>query len=794
MAKGAISCLLAKAELGRVSKKGIEQVQAIVDNLTALRGPQSAADDLRIATSALETLQKRYDQRVLSEALHMKQVQAIGERISKSTADPFRTLQSFIISDEPTLIKHGYQGLSTHEAIRNRTSYYGSKLVDLISDLNKGRPLGTKVKQVELIEHLYFKTRNAGKESLDPLIRKRADEIVSITKLGGEDYAKLGGRINIRDDFALSSGHDVMVMNKMGKEAWVKRIYPLIDLKPLTDVGLSAGNTDKFLGQVYDNIVTGGVSTFTDYLPKGLKSVANKRNHHRLIQLKDAQSWMEYHELMGKEDMASVFEAYAHNIGRDVGALETLGPKPEAFFRSMINQAREAGKPLTPSQENTLRQQFNFVLGQWDSALDPEMARLIGNSKALAASGMIGTGTVVDAVIGDAIGLTGIPKLLRGLPVLKTLQTQLKLMFNTQLKADSKELAKLGYGFEAFADEAGALFRSIDTRNTSAWASGLARFNFKITGLTRTTNVTKSANRITTANLLADAADGSLRTNAREWVKGFGLGEEDFELFKQYTKTLRGGLTVVDIPGLIDAGHSKAAHKLASAVEMSAEVGSPTSNPAIAAMFEAIKRSGKAGQFVGGSAGTFQGYLGSFWEHHFRTITAWPKPMQKMAAVGQLAVILPTMYIASTMIRDMMVGKEPVLDSETVLKGFARANVMPILGDFLFTGGQHFQGGITERIGGLQLGLLDKGFGAVKKGLSGEFGDAGQEVLSFMKGFIPGGNAWLTGLVLQRAIFDQANSMMRGNEADSAFRRQITKQNKRGGGYWWAPGDVLPEG
>jgi hypothetical protein len=788
----AINCLLAKAELGRVSKKAVEQVRELVENLKTQSGSKNAVEDLQIATKALETLERRYKQRLLGDSLHIKQLETIAPRLANSSASGFRKLQSFILMDEPTMLKHGYQGLSANEAIKARTNYYGSQLVDLISDLGPKGKLSSAVKQEELIEHLYFTTRKSGKESMDPVVRKGVADIVNVTRKGGEDYAKYGGNISIREDFALGSHHDPNVMSKLGKAQWVSSIAPLLDMAPLLEVGLKPKDTSKFLEQVYDNLITGGLVTFSDYLPTGLKSVANKRNHHRLLQLKDAKSWLEYHKLMGKEDLANQFEQYVHNIARDVGALETIGPRPEAFFRSMLKEANSSGNQISRSEENTLRQEFRYVLGQWDTALDPEIARVMGNVKAMSASALIGAGTTVDAVVSDGIGLTIIPKVIRGLPVLTTMHQQLRLLFKRNMKGDIKELAKMGYGFEAFADEAGALFRAIDTTNTSSWASGFARFNFKITGLTRVTNASKTANRISTANLLADAADGSLGKYAGEWTSGFGIGPEDFALYSKYKKNVN-GLDIVDIAALMRDGHAESAHKIAAAVERSAEIASPTSNPAIAAMFESMKRSGKTGQVISSSVGTFQGYMGSFWEHHIRSIAHLPHGAQKAAMVAQMVIVLPALYTVSTMIRDMIAGKEPVLDSETILRGFARSNLLPIVGDYMFSAGQSFHGSITDRIAGIHIGLIAKGLKASKQLVTGEFGDAGQEVLNFLKAFIPGGQAWGVGIALQRIIFDQANSMMRGHKADETFRRQARTQEKRGGGHWWAPGETLPE-
>ena len=70
-----------------------------------------------------------------------------------------------------------------------------------------------------------------------------------------------------------------------------------------------------------------------------MKSVVNSRNHHRIFSFKDAESDMMWHEKYGNGNLYEKVNAYTSNIGRDIGILQTYGPKPEAFVRSLLREA-----------------------------------------------------------------------------------------------------------------------------------------------------------------------------------------------------------------------------------------------------------------------------------------------------------------------------------------------------------------------------------------------------------------------------------------------------------------------
>ena len=141
--------------------------------------------------------------------------------------------------------------------------------------------------------------------------------------------------------------HDPVRVKGTTKRAWVDEITPMLDRQkmrnpdgtPMSDLELVT-----MLDHAYDTISTDGL---VDLMPgrMGGSKLANRRQDHRVLNFKDADTWLAYHDKYGHADIYSTLTDHLHGMASDIAKLEVMGPNPEASFRYMRDLSEKAGTP-----------------------------------------------------------------------------------------------------------------------------------------------------------------------------------------------------------------------------------------------------------------------------------------------------------------------------------------------------------------------------------------------------------------------------------------------------------------
>jgi hypothetical protein len=69
----------------------------------------------------------------------------------------------------------------------------------------------------------------------------------------------------------------------------------------------------------------------------------------------------------------------------------------------------------------------------------------------------------------------------------------------------------------------------------------------------------------------------------------------------------------------------------------------------------------------------------------------------------------------------------------------------------------------------------------------------GREASRFIERYTPGTNLWQTRLLEQRLLWNNLRRLL-DPEAEKSFQRQAVAPWRWGSEYYWAPGDILPNG
>ena len=785
-----------KASFGSASYRSLKKIEQFIRDLQSEeRFGTDVTKELKAAQNAAAILKDRLDQKAKQVLIHADLVAKAVKRFNDNPDVPVDVvLRSFTFGDEADAFKYGYLGDSAFERIHYWQDIYGAQATDILKNIDPATmgALRSKATQKEIIDEVYYLARGIGKRSDNKVVRETAEKIQQLVMDGGKAFHDRGGNITLRNDFILGLNHNIDKIIKAGPDEWVSFMKDNINLDDLYSAGVPPSSVTDFLRDVYQTITTNGRFKLPEYMPAGLKSVVNKRNHHRILNMKDSDAWWKYHELFSEPDVYSAVSEYSRKIGKDIGLLETYGPKPEAFVRSALREADKINPQRVTHVEKEIRTQFMYVTGQWDNTIDPVVARYMANYRSAASSGMLGS-TVVDASIGDTFGLGIIPRLLRGLPVLRTLQKDLALTFKSGIRDDYEMWSRLGWTFEAFADESRALLRASASEGSTKFFNNAARLVMKYTGLTRKTWATKGASMTSLSERLADLANLDADPALKRWLSTKGVSDADIKIMQEHGIQQVPGWhhKIVSVTQLHEKGFDEVASRLHYALNQSAELASPTSSAKWSAKFAALERSGLFGSIVGGSSKTFTGYLASYWENHFRMLWSMPGVIPKAAMAAQVAIMLPLFYAVSGMVRDMLSGRTPALNQRTVVNAFARSNALPIIGDYIFTSGDSFSGSVTDRLSGVALQLPNKAIKATSELLHGNVSQSAQELLNALRSLVPGQSAWFASLILKRCVFDQIKLMI-DPRAPEKFRAQIARDKTEGNPQWWEAGKLTP--
>ncbi|MFP4043910.1 MAG: hypothetical protein ACLFTP_05000, partial [Rhodosalinus sp.] len=143
-----------------------------------------------------------------------------------------------------------------------------------------------------------------------------------------------GGDIGEIADYGLRHSHDARALTEAGFETWAAEVRDLLDWSRITDRTTGApfaakggapddAAAERFLGEIYQNITTGGWINRDPSFATGGKALYNQRAEPRVLHFRDGDAWMQYNSRFG---MSDPFTALVGGLDRQVPA----GPNLEA--------------------------------------------------------------------------------------------------------------------------------------------------------------------------------------------------------------------------------------------------------------------------------------------------------------------------------------------------------------------------------------------------------------------------------------------------------------------------------
>ena len=688
-----------------------------------------------------------------------------------------------------------------------------------------------------------------GEETNDQVAIEMAKAYRKANDLVIARHNKYGGNIIVRADYHLPQPHDWVTISKFGKNQWVDYIFPLLNRSKMIDYKTSQPflNDESLrlaLGDVYENIIEGGLNKTKNILKKG--KLYNKRIDHRFLVFKDSDSWKAYQQKFGVKEggLLGLIMKHLDSVSRDTGMMKILGPDIDRTFIELKNTVLQAGRkatgdePIRPSIlkatkmdkaeaavkgslfkagfEN-LHLYFKNQLGQPGS---PFWARTFSNLRQVLTSSYLGSASIV--ALTD-FNWQRITNQWNGLPAFKSARRTLQL-YKEGLTAKDPQIAKLairtGLIAEHWVPYSQQVNRFMLEVNGSEFTQRLADATLTLSGLQGHTQAGRWGFGMEFQGYLADSIGKTfdeLDAPLQRAFKRYGITSSDWDIART-TK-------------LYDASEDLAQYRnkdvkffVPDEIRMRTDIDDYTRDQISSKFFDLIKSEteyavpslsakGRVALLQNARPGTFAGELilsaamfkqfpiTLMFTHIARGMAQ--EGLGKLRYMGDL-VVTGALYGALTMeLREITKGRNPTPTSyitenpgEYFLRALVTGGGLGLFGDFFISDTNRYGKSMAETLPGPAMGFLSDLLGIPKNAIfdyiNGRETNVTGDALNFLKRNMPGSSVFYLRLLWERVIMETIQRQL-DPDFDSRNSRIInnymrdTQQD-----FWWSPGESKP--
>lgn len=815
------------------ARKVVAEYDKLIENFEKSMGDPVAA------TRAADHFIKGFQARLIDEnkaavrhALMQKSIKKTFDGDLKNRRAAWENLNSAqkAIAPKPSMaqvVRDYYEDIYTrmHSIsrmhMRKLTDFYdkhGSKVLGFVQDMDE-LPNIIRAVTGEAVE-------NADSMKFGKAIREIFDELHL-------QYRNAGGVIGKIPNY-FPQTHNAVKLKKVSAQEWIDFTLPRLNRENMLDLDTGLPMDDKKLLQQmkedYEGIKTFGVSKLAQQVEKGTirpafggGDVFKRRQQSRFYQFRDANAFLEYNDAFGTGD-AGLFTAITQHIelmARDIALMQKLGPKSHAITKYADSLMGADG--VGTNSRNLTNGMYNVISGRLASdGVLPVMYRFNEGARALQRFllGGAGISALVDSTfvrmslkMSGFDGTKALGSYLRGLDF-KDPRTRRGMQRYTTIMQGS-----LGNSLEAA--------RRLDSEGANG-GKIVQHLNFASSAIIRAgglTAITDHGRMITMGSIMGEFAEfavskqayKSLDPKLRESLDHFGIGAKEYGILARanpWEDPDTGGtflraediLAVKGVPVKTLQDIAVAYEDLIGRVSEMA-VNEPT----------ALTRSVTTGAFMSPNdarTGTvlraFVGSVMTFKSFPITVTNNFVLPLLRNALSGNksdimdfattigLGVALGAVVVQT---KAMLRGEEPrnMEDPKFWMSALMQSGGLGLFGDFLFDDYSRFGKSMAEQMMGPVVGAYADTFKAFN-GNYNRFLQEGQEsrfmrdMFDISKRYLPGGTLPYARLPIERTLFEGIERVINPDFNSQAYAKEQRMRTQQDRGYWWAPGDVLPEG
>lgn len=640
-------------------------------------------------------------------------------------------------------------------------------------------------------------------------------------------FNRAGGAIPQLKNWGMPQSHDAQVIARAGLDEWKASIRPLLDPAQMIDntTGKAFADDaalDDALDSVWRNITSEGMDGAVPGAFNGQGKLANRRADHRFLVFRDTDSWLAYNGRFGQGDLFDAITGHIDSMARDIAAMQVLGPNPALTVRWLKDVAAQdalptmaGGKALKLEADakggaDLMDRMWRYYSGELTMPHNRAVARFFMGARNWNVATKLGRAFVSAFWTDPAWAMTNAK--FNGLSQFKALGNYVAA-FNP-LDASHRDAAR----------HAGLVVNDLTQRSEKMIREGM-RMRFNLPEFTR-----RSADFVLRATLLTPSTTAWKESAGlgfmKEWAelaprrwddlgKGhklaferYGIDAADWDRLRAIDIEDGDGVKILRPGDLVRADDSPEA--MASALKffelIDAETKTRVVGEGLRAQTEAITLGGAAELKKGTIVGEAVHSMTQFKTFGLAAlINTWQRTMYGRGDLSPTSFFIRSIVGVTLggMLAEQMIqiadGKDPLPFDETLLaRGFARGGGAGLLGDILSQGISNDRG---NTIAGFMTGptlasIVDPAvnltLGNAGEIARGEETNAPRELLRFLKGNIPGVNAWYGKLALQRMLLDELDELA-DPDVRQARRRMERTADDQGTEFWWAPGEDAPE-
>lgn len=630
-----------------------------------------------------------------------------------------------------------------------------------------------------------------------------------------------GGNVGKLGYGYLSQAHDRVRVLETGAEAWADKVAPLLDREQYVRPDGSLMSPDEIramLVSAWDTISTGGDNKRSPGAFRGNGARANKGSDHRVLHFRDGDAWMAYMSEFGE---GSLYDSMMSHVGRmaaDIGLVERYGPNPEQQFRVQADIAERAdGKGTVKNRAagNTPEAYWALISGKAGMPENQVVARVGQDMRNIQTAAKLG-----GAVLSSTTDVATIAATLHyhRLPYFDMLAN-----VGRQFSAEERRFLQAhGVIGESLVN---TLNRWTGDHMTHSLTGRVAGSVMKLSLMNAWTDGLRGAFSATMmqgfARKLGTSWD-SLSKWDRYLMERKGITPEDWATISSAKPTERNGLQYLTHDGIVATGAENAqtaATKWLAFVNDEAQFA--VVNPDLAT--RAIVTAGglPAGTVKGEAMRSFMQFKSfpiAMLTRHWRRVLDTPQGLEGApagfgaqtdggAAVNRIAVLaalnVTLMMIGAIVMQNkaLVQGKDPydMTEGKFWMRAMAQGGGAGYLGDLLFKDPTEQRGNSVEQGVGAILGPA----AGAAAGLVGDLGvvnawelakgketNAAAEALRWTNSQLPYVSLWQT-----RAAWEHwfLHNLQEAANPGYLSRMQQRAAKDWGQGYWWTPGEAVPE-
>jgi hypothetical protein len=689
-----------------------------------------------------------------------------------------------------------------------------AKMADVIEKLRKTKILGrttrkARAKSINMVREIFGEaTEDASAKSLAAAWKETA-EFLRIK------FNQAGGDIPKRSDWGMPQVHDSTAVRLAGAKAWKEFILPLLDVEKMvsfrTGKPMSEAEFDEVLSEIWETISTEGWSKISETSVAGQgKSLSKRRQDHRFLVFRDADSFMKYDESFGSGDIFDLMMSHIDGMSKDIAMLQILGPNPTSTVRVMQNKVRKMAAQTDAKNKNSkatnalarkIKQfddMYNYITGKTNQPANEFLARSFAGLGNFLTSAQLGSVSLL-AITTDP-NYTRITKRMAGMSQLKSaVFASLKML--TANKTTKKQAIRMG----------------LIAEHWSAAAYGQARFTAEFMGgkvsemisnavlnaslLSPFTQAGRWAFGMEFMGFIADNAKvpyAKLNDAFKDTLGRYGITESDWAKmpsFKQYdfkgSKFLR--------PDDMLATESDLAYKVLDMIQDQTNYAVPVASVRARTTLIGSSQPGSYTGIMSRSFAMYKSFPVTFMQRNIMAAITQKGAPRKASIAGDLLISSTILAALGMQMREVAKGRDPrdMTDERFWGSAMLSSGGLGIWGDFLFSGRNRFGGGLTETIAGPQFGFLNDlanlTIGNVFELAMRKETNFGKESVNFFGRYLPGNSLWYARLGFERSVLDRLREWA-DPEASQKFREiERKRQREYGQEYFWRPGELTPE-